>query len=189
MTKIPSGNELINNEKLLRSAGIEQGMKVGDFGCGSGGFFALQAAKMVGKDGRVYAFDVRRKALESVENKARFAGLFNIDLIWTDLERFGGAKRIPNNSLDLGLLINTLFQTEDKRAVMRETIRMIKPGGRLLIADWERAASLFGPPPERRVHPDLMKELALELGLEFDREFKAGKYHYALLFTKKKSSL
>ncbi|MDO8435369.1 MAG: class I SAM-dependent methyltransferase [bacterium] len=184
MKKIASGTELLNPEEILRTAGIEQGMKVGAFGSGNGGFFALQAAELVGKDGRVYAFDVRKDALESVENKARFGGILNLDFVWTDLEEYGAAKRIPDASLDLGLLVNTLHETEDRRAAMRECIRMIKPGGTLLVVDWERSASLFGPPPERRVHPDILKEMAGELDLDLDREFKAGQYHYGLLFKK-----
>lgn len=184
MKKIASGTELLNPVEILRTAGITQGMKVGAFGSGNGGFFALQAAEMVGKDGRVYAFDVRKDALESVENKARFGGILNLDFVWTDLEEYGAAKRIPDASLDLGLLVNTLHETEDRRAAMRECIRMMKPGGTLLVVDWERSASLFGPPPERRVHPDLLKEMAKELDLDLDREFKAGQYHYGLLFKK-----
>ena len=63
-TKVPGGNELINSEWLLKEkAGLSFGMKVGDFGCGGGGYFALQAARLVGDHGQVFAVDILKSVL------------------------------------------------------------------------------------------------------------------------------
>ena len=61
-------------ERILREAGIRNGMTVLDFGCGPGGF-SLAAAKLVGPDGRVYAVDNHPLARDNRSESRRPAGL------------------------------------------------------------------------------------------------------------------
>lgn len=182
--QISGGNNLLNAQKILERAGVTQKMKVGDFGCGSTALFTLTAAKLVGKDGLVYAVDILKSVLMTVEERVRTQNLGNIKTVWSNLEIYKAAK-IPDNSLDFGFLINTLFQTKKDSEVVKEAARMIKPGGKLLVVDWKKIGVPFGPPIEVRVDPNEIRQAAKQIGLEEQEEFEVGPYHFGIMFLKK----
>lgn len=183
MVYISGGNELLDPYEILKKLGVETGSKIADLGCGGAGHFIIPAANIVGKDTVVYAVDILKTVLRSVISKARIEGVYNIKSIWSNLEIIG-ATNIKTGSLDFALLINTLFQTQKHEAVMAEAVRLIKPDGKLLIIDWGQALTPFGPPPSHRVKADEVKKAAARLKLTLDEEFKAGAYHYGLIYSK-----
>lgn len=183
-TKIPGGNELINSEWLLKDkVGLTYGMKVGDFGCGGGGYFALQAARLVGDHGQVYAVDILKSVLNNVVSRARTLGIENLITIWTNLEIFGATK-ITDGSLDAGLLINILFQNKDPGTLIRESARMIRKDGTLLVVDWKEGRFPLGPLPQEKVPLRVVRETASMNGLKEKDLFDAGPFHYGLIFEK-----
>jgi tRNA A58 N-methylase Trm61 len=64
--------------EVLQRVGITRGQIVLDFGCGSG-MYTIPAAKIVGEQGRVYALDKDKKALDELMQKAESTGLRNIE--------------------------------------------------------------------------------------------------------------
>lgn len=178
-----NGNELITID-IFEKAPLEAGMHVGDLGCGNLAYFAIPAAKLVGKGGVVYAVDILKSVLDAVTHLVRQEGLDGIIRpIWSNLEVVG-ATAIPADSLDLAMLHNMLFQSDKDDQVLRETYRLVKRGGRAIIVDWLRTATPFGPPMEDRTDPEQIKRWALEAGFQVAEEFQAGPYHYGLLLTK-----
>lgn len=178
------GTGLLNPVKIFQRVGIAQDMKIGDFGCGASGVFPLQAAKLVGKDGLVYAVDIMKHTLREVSTKARLEGIENIKTIWSNLEVYKATK-INDNSCDLGLLINILFQTKLHENIIKECIRMIKNKGTLLVIDWKQTDIVkFGPPIQERIKSEYIKNIAMKLRLKLKEEFSAGKYHFGLIFAK-----
>lgn len=177
------GNQLLNPFTILEGLGISAGGDVADFGCGGVGYFVFAAADLVGEKGRVYAVDILKQNLESVQKRIREDNIYNIKTIWSNLEIFGGTK-IPPGSLDIGLLINVLFQTDKHQDVIKEAYRLIKKGGTLAIIDWKSHATPFGPPPGNRLDKEKIVHIATVSGFRLDNEFEAGKFHYALKFTK-----
>jgi len=63
--------------KLLKTAGLRHGQKVLEVGCGPG-FFTVPAAKIVGREGIIYAADINHRAIKRVEEKVRKYGIGNI---------------------------------------------------------------------------------------------------------------
>ncbi len=183
MPYIPTGKELIDPFRLLEDAGIRAGMAVADFGCGTLGHYVFPAARLVGPEGRVEAVDILKSVLNGIENRMKLDGATNVEAIWGDLERPGGVK-LPNDSIDMGLLINNLFLSKQKAAMVRECVRMVKPGGIFVLVDWKPTGISFGPPPGSRVAPEDAKKLALDAGLAFVKDLSPGKYHYGFLFKK-----
>lgn len=181
--KISGGNELIDPQKLLAQGEIKAGDKVADLGCGSSGHFVFPAAHLVGDNGKVYAVDILKLVLQGIESRARQDGLVNVTTVWADLEKADSMK-IASSSIDLVLLVNTLFQTKDKQTVIKEAVRLLKTGGALIIGEWKTAAAPFGPPVAVRLNPVQAREAAQTAGLVFVREFEAGPYHYGLVFRK-----
>lgn len=184
ISKIPGGAELMNAEEVLKKAGVEEGMKVADFGCGARAYFSLQAAKLVGKNGTVYAIDILKTALRSTEDLAKFYNLKNIKTVWADLE-VPGSTKIKDESIDFIIITNLFFQTKAHETILKEAFRILKKEGKVFVADWERIASPFGPPVRLRPKPEKIKKLAEEIGLVLEKEFRAGPYHFGLVFLKK----
>ena len=116
---------MIDANLILTKARVEEKTKVADLGCGSSGHFVFPSAKLVGKKGIVYAVDILRTTLETVNKRARIENLANIKTVWSNLEIFGATK-IEAGSLDVGLLINTLYQSHKRAEILRESIRLLK---------------------------------------------------------------
>ena len=182
--KIPGGKELIDAKVLLEKGGITEGMLIADLGCGRRGYFSLQAAKLVGNTGLVYSVDILKSALENVLSMAKLFGISNIQTIWANLEILGATK-IPNESIDLAMLNNILFQTDKDEMIVKEAARILKPQGKLLVTDWKKIDVPFGPPVENRPDPNEIKKYAVDCGLQLEKEFEAGPYHFSLIFVKK----
>lgn len=183
-SKISGGAELVDAEAVLKRAGLEQDMKVADFGCGARAYFTLQAAKLVGRDGLVYAIDILKSALKSVQDLARFYNLKNIQVIWADLE-VPGSTKIENESLDFVIITNLFFQTKKHREIWQEAARVLKGGAKVFVADWGRTASPIGPPLKIRADAGEIKRVAQENGFSLIDEFPAGPYHFGLVFVKR----
>ncbi|MFH1030936.1 MAG: methyltransferase domain-containing protein [bacterium] len=183
MSHITGGNELLDPKFLFKKIGLETGMKIADFGVGGAGQFIMPAAVKLGTGGIAYAIDIQKVVLEGIESKAKMNGIKNIKTIWSNLEIYKATK-IADNELDIGFLINTLFQTKKHLDMIKECVRMIKPGGKLLAVDWKHIPVAFGPANEDRISKDRVKELAASLNLLLLEEFDAGHYHWGLAFRK-----
>lgn len=173
--------DVLDTEALLKRAGVDVGMNVADFGAGREGTFTTTSARLVTETGRVYSLDVVKDVLGVIDGMVKDAGLNNVETIWTDLELYGAAEAVADNIIDVGILANTLFQSLKREEMMKECVRMMRPGGTMLLVDWKPGETAIGPPVDHRATPDEMKEIATRLGLEVTEEFEAGEYHWGLL--------
>ena len=186
MTNQSGGSQFLDPQKIINEVGIKAGQQLGELGCGAVGYFVFPLAKQVGKEGHVYAVDIRRLVLEGIKNRARIDGMENIETIWSNLEVFKGTG-IPDNTLDVALLITVLFQNQKKEDILIEAIRMIKPGGYLAVVDWQKKKESFiGPAMEVRVEPQKVVEFCQSKGLTVAEEFIPSNFHFGLLFKKVK---
>ncbi len=183
-----SGTELINPFKLLERAGIQHGWHVADLGCGSTGHFVIPASQLVGADGMVYAVDIRRDVLEHLDGIIKHDHLFNITTVWSDIDVFG-ATRIKDGSLDLCLLINNLYISQNKPAMLREIARLTKPGGRIVIVEWRAEPTPIGPPLDHRITIEQSKNICESPYMELLDEMDVGHSHYGLLCERTSESL
>lgn len=183
MAQIIGGNTLLDADLILEKVQVGDKMRVADLGCGASGHFVFAAARRVGKKGKAYAVDILKTVLETISKRAKVENLENLETVWTNLEIFGATK-IEAGSLDVGLLINTLYQSHKRAEILRETIRMVKSGGKIEVVEWKNVATPFGPPAEEKVKKDLLIQAAKKLGLSLEEEFEAGQYHYGLVFVK-----
>lgn len=183
MNKITGGNALLDAKFILDKAEVGDRMKIADLGCGASGHFVFSSARLVGKNGKVYAVDILKPVLENINRRIKQENIENVEPIWSDLEMFGATK-IPAESLDLAMLINTLYLSRKRGEILRESLRLLKKGKKLLIVEWKNISSPFGPPPEERVKKELLKTAGQKLGLILEEEFEAGPYHYGLIFVK-----
>jgi ubiquinone/menaquinone biosynthesis C-methylase UbiE len=181
-----SGNELINPFKTLERAGLREGDFVADLGCGALGHFVFPAAQMVGADGRVYAIDIDKNALKSVERAAKHEQYWNVMPVWSDIE-VHRAARIRDESCQLVIIANNFFLSQNRAGLVAEAMRLCAPGGRLLVIEWQACETVIGPPADRRIQPHETKRYFADPELALVDEFDAGDCHYALLYQKKGS--
>lgn len=161
---------------------LKDGDKVADFGAGSG-FFLKALSERVGQTGRVYACEIQKQLVEKLGDFTRLAGIQNVDPIWCDLEEPGGI-RIPDAALDVGVLVNTFFQIEQKEASIKEMRRTIRQGGLMYVIDWTESWGGMGPQPGQVVSEESAKALFESNGFIFERAYPAGDHHYGLAFRK-----
>lgn len=175
--------DFLNPETFIDRIGLIPGMIVVDFGTG-GGQWTLAAARRVGEAGRVYAFDVQRGLLEKLKKEAMELGFKNVEVIWSDLERVGGSK-VADNLVDFVIIANLLFQTKSPYFIAKEAARILKPGGRVLVIDWEyNEKTLLGPHPDHILSIHELEQVFIDAGFRSGEKAKAGNHHFALLFDK-----
>jgi ubiquinone/menaquinone biosynthesis C-methylase UbiE len=123
--------------ELLERIGIRRGQTVLDFGCGYG-MYTIPVAKIVGKQGRVYALDKDKEALDALMRKAELSGLKNIQGMETSGEP---GIELADETVDMVLLFDVFHsfyfpQAGDRRRLLGEILRIMKPSAFLSISVW-----------------------------------------------------
>lgn len=161
--------------------GLRDGMTVADFGTGTG-HYARAAAGVVGSSGTVYAVDVQEDILKHLKLNSHEQHLQVIKTVWGDIEKPGGTT-LRDRSLDAVILANALFQVEDRAGLLAEIMRVIKPGGKLLVIDWSGSFGGMGPASEHVVPEGEAEKLFTDAGFHKEKSFAGGPHHYGIVFT------
>jgi SAM-dependent methyltransferase len=109
---------------------VEPGEVVLDLGCGAGTDLLI-AAQMAGRAGRALGVDMTAAMLERAGASAREMGLANVELHGSLIE----ALPLDNASVDIVISNGVIDLVPDKEAVFDEIDRVLRPGGRLQLAD------------------------------------------------------
>jgi len=104
--------------------------RVLDLGCGAG-FDTLLAAQMVGPNGKVIGVDMTPQMIVKARNNAEILGLANVELVLGAIEHLP----LPDASFDLVISNGVFNLCPDKPRVLSEVFQVLKPGGRLQMAD------------------------------------------------------
>lgn len=168
------------HENVLQ-LGLREGMKVGDFGAGSG-HYARAAAAIVGHGGKVYAIDIQEDVLKHLKLNSHEHHQRIIEAVWGDIEKKGGTH-LRDASLDAVILANTLFQIENRVGLLGEIKRVLKPGCKFMLIDWAGSYGGMGPTLERVVSEHAAEAFFINGGFHKVKSFRAGPHHYGVIFT------
>ena len=115
---------------IIDLLGLQPGMKVLDAGCGPGRL-SIPAAKAIGSQGELTAFDIQAGMLARVQENIRTAGLSNIRLIQAGL----GEGKLEKAYYDRAMLVTVLGEIPEQEAAMQEIYQALKPGGILSVTE------------------------------------------------------
>jgi len=169
-----------NPEQIILQLGLQEGMRVADFGAGTG-FYSKAASLRVGYTGKIYAIEVQKNLIKKLESELRHWGISNVECIWGDIEKRGGTK-ISDHSMDAVIISNVLFQAEDKIGLIEEAKRVLKKDGKVLLIDWSESFGGMGPAPKHVVTKDMAKELFEKRGFKLVENISTSAHHYGIIF-------
>src|SRR5881398_703656 len=124
-------------------AALRPGDIVLDLGSG-GGIDVLLSAQRVGPTGKAYGLDMTDEMLALARENQRKAGVENVEFLRGEIENIP----LPDNSVDVVISNCVINLSADKRRVLAETFRVLKPGGRFAVSDIVRRRAL--PPAVMR---------------------------------------
>ena len=168
-------------KSTLQQLGLREGMRVADLGSGSG-HYAHAAAAIVGHSGRVYAVEVREDMLRHIKESVHHSHRGTVEVVWGDIEKPGGSG-LRDQSMDVIILANVLFQVQHREGLLQEVRRIAKPGAKVLVVDWAGSYGGMGPAPSEVVSERAAEELFINAGFHKVKNFRSGMHHYALVLS------
>lgn len=120
-------------DKVLAACAIKPGDCVADIGAGTG-FYSRLFSRAVGDRGWVYAIDIAPRFVEHINRKAQQENVRNLTTVLC-AER---SITLPPNSIDLAFICDTYHHFEYPQATLASILTALKPGGSLVVIDFER---------------------------------------------------
>jgi len=179
--KCMNKNKFINPADVIALTGLKNGQTVADLGCG-GGFYTLPAAKIVGSSGVVYAIDIQESKLAFTQSIAHQLGYTNITTIQANLEQ--QVAEVADGSCDLVITASILHEIPHREPVFANAYRMLSTGGKLLVVEWKKAFTVFGPEQSKRIAQEDMETEVVKFGFRKLQDVHADNFHYATVFVK-----
>ena len=171
----PERRKFQDPEAILARLGLKDGDIFVDIGCG-GGYFALPAARILGRSGKLYGFDKNAEGIEALKGLANAEGLNNLELSVGDAEQM-----LPCESrADFAFFGLVVCHLAEPVKIMENARKMLKPDGRLAVFDWKKKPTKQGPPLEQRHSEGEVVDFIKAAGFGPVMVEDCGNYHYLI---------
>jgi len=178
-------NTFSDPQKVIDQLEFIPGQHIADFGAGSGAYILAIAERMKSATHtKIFAVDIQKDLLARLEAEATHRNYSSVHIVWGDLETPKGS-RLKDDSVDMVLVVNTLFQVDDQKSLMNEATRVLKSGAVLVVVDLSESFGNIGPQTKDIVSEMTARTLATEAGCMFEHALEAGEHHYGFVARKK----
>jgi len=165
------------SDAIMDALGIADGSSVADLGAG-GGWFTVRLARRVGPRGRVYAEDVQKEMIESMNRRITREGLHNVTIVLGTEENPG----LPLKSVDAVLVVNSYAEVLKGVEWLRNVRSALKPNGRIGIVDFRKDGWGPGPPLDERIDEAVVIKDAQAANLRLISKDTPLPFQYLLVF-------
>jgi len=150
---------------ILKALEVAAGDWVADVGAGAG-YYSVRLSALVGPGGKVFAEDISDTALVWLDRRVKLFHLPNVELV-------NGAAddpKLPAGSLAAVLVVNSYHHFTQPQAMAAQILRALKPGGRLVIADYSLQAHRNESRAEQlkrhEIDPDVVRAELAQAGFQ-----------------------
>jgi ubiquinone/menaquinone biosynthesis C-methylase UbiE len=171
----PRRLEYLNPDFIWEKAALPDPAVLVDIGAGTGFFALLFSRKM--KEGKVYACDISSEMISwmngnlPAESKGK---LIPVKMEETSVPLSGGMA-------DLVYMINLHHELEDPVMILKESFRLLKKSGKVIVIDWKKEETPEGPPLGLRVEEEAIESHMRDAGFSEIAKYRALPYHYFLI--------
>jgi len=176
-----SSLELIDANALFKQLPLRKGSSFLDIACGRGAY-TLTASDFVGPDGTLYAVDLWEEGIAALAGAAAARGIKNIV---TKVADVGKTIPLDDQAVDVALMATVLHDlVEEGKAetALRETARVLRPGGVFAVVEFKKIDGPPGPPREVRLDALEVESLVMPFRFKCEKVRDLGPYNYLILF-------
>lgn len=165
-------------DEVVKQLHLRPGDAVADIGAGTG-YFTRRFAAIVGPSGQALGLDIEASMVAYMTEDARKRGLPHYV-----------ARQVPPydpqlapHSMDVIFICDTYHHMQDRVAYARLLAQALKPGGRVVIVDFQKRPLPLGPPIEWKLAPETVTEEFHQAGFQLTRSVEFLPHQYFLEFT------
>jgi predicted methyltransferase len=118
---------------IVGALGLEPGARVADIGAGTG-LFLGPFSQAVGPGGRVYAVDISSGFVDHLQERAAQEGLTQVEVVKSSAR----SAELTEATVDLAFLCDVYHHFEFPKSMLASLHRALRPGGQLVLIDFER---------------------------------------------------
>ena len=176
----PKRDEYQKPQEVMTALAIKPGEVIADIGAGSG-YFTLRLAQHVGGKGKIYAVDVSPDMILHINRRIRELHVDNVVTVLSDPDD----PLLPDRSIDRFFFSESWHHIENRTKYLALMKRMLKPGGQVVMIDFQKKDLPVGPPLQMKIaKEDLIKQMQSH-GFRLQKEHTFLRYQYFLIFTVK----
>ena len=165
----PKRLEILDLQAVCDHFKLQKDVTLVDIGTGTG-LFAEALLKLL-PEARCYALDIRHEAVEWISNNRETYKTGR--LIPQIMEE--SKTQLEDSIADFLFMITLHHELEEPVELMKECRRILKPGGKLLVADWRKDDTDSGPPKRHRIEPSAAISHLKAAGFEDIAQFDGSK--------------
>ncbi len=166
--------EYLNPDLIWEKADLKNPMVLIDIGAGTG-FFALLFSKKI--KGMVYACDISDEMFKWMNDNLPKESKGVVIPVKMD----ENSVPILDGTADLVYMINLHHELEEPLRIIRDSRRLLKKGGKLIIIDWKKEITPEGPPLELRVQATTIELQMRKCGFSSIHKYAVLPYHHFMI--------